>query len=226
MQPRYRSSGSWFRAGPRVAVLLVIASAACEPGPPAPGALPDPDSALDTELRDELIRLGMADQTARLGFDVETASDSGRLRIVLGIDSSLTNRLRRIVAERGWPGRSLVGREAADAAFLIVQHSPSDAFQREMLPLLQTAADSGEAGTADVALLTDRVRTHEGKPQVYGTQFRIVDGGLEPFPIEDPAGLDARRQRAGLLPMAEYVKMLRSTWGGPVRMPRSDSLLR
>jgi len=225
MQPRYRSSGSWFRAGPRVVVLLAIATAACEPGPPAPGALSDPDSVLDTELRDELVRLGMADQTVRLGFDVETASDTARLRVVLGIDSSLTNRLRRIIAERGWPGRSLVGRDAADAAFLIVQHSPSDAFQREMLPLLQAAADSGEAGAADVALLTDRVRTHDGKPQLYGTQFRIVDGGLEPFPIEDPAGLDARRQRVGLLPMAEYVAMLRNTYGGPVRMPRSDSLL-
>jgi hypothetical protein len=107
-----------------------------------------------------------------------------------------------------------------------VQHSPSDAFQRDMLPLLVAAADSGEAAAADVALLTDRVRTHEGKPQMYGTQFRIVDGGLEPFPIEDPAGLDARRRRVGLLPMADYVRILRDTYGGPVRMPQSDTTIR
>jgi hypothetical protein len=206
--------------------VLLLTAAACEPGGAARDPLPDADSVIDTELRDELIRLGMADQTARLGFDVETAADTARLRVVLGIDSSLTNRLRRIVAERGWPGRSIVGRDAADAAFLIVQHSPSNAFQRAMLPLLEAAADSGDAAAADVAMLTDRVRTHDGRPQLYGTQFRIVDGGLEPFPIEDAAGLDARRQRVGLLPMAEYVEILRSTYGGPVRMPRTDTLIR
>ena len=155
----------------------------------------------------------MADRTARLGLNVETATDTARMRVVLAIDSSLTSRLGRIVAERGWPGRSLVGDEAATAAFLIVQHSPSDAFQREMLPLLEAAAAAGEAAPADVAMLTDRVRTHEGIPQLYGTQFRIVDGALEPYPIEEPDSLDARRARAGLLPMAEYVKLLARTCG-------------
>jgi len=224
MQPRNRAGGSW-TGRLRLAAVLLLAGAACEPGPAARVPLAEADSALDTELRDELIRLGMADQTARLGFDVGTAADTARLRVVLGIDSSLTNRLRRIVVERGWPGRSLVGHDAADAAFLIVQHSPSNAFQRAMLPLLEAAADAGEAAAADVAMLTDRVRTHDGRPQIYGTQFRIVDGGLEPFPIEDPAGLDARRERVGLLPMAEYVEILRSTYGGPVRMPPSDTLI-
>jgi len=223
MQPRKRASGSW--TGRRLATALLLA-AACEAGAPTTDSPPAADSAIDTELRDELIRLGMADQAARLGFNVETATDTARLRVVLGIDSSLTNRLRRIVAERGWPGRSLVGQDAADAAFLIVQHSPSDPFQRDMLPVLTAAADSGEAAAADVAMLTDRVLTHEGRPQLYGTQFRIVDGGLEPFAIEDPAHLDARRQRAGLLPMAEYVEILRRTYSGPVRMPRTDTAAR
>jgi hypothetical protein len=222
MQPRYRAGGSR-RGGRWWVVVTLILAAACEPGPASNRPLPAADSALDTELRDELIRLGMADQTVRLGFSAGTATDTARIRIMLGIDSSLTNRLRRIVAERGWPGRSLVGRDAASAAFLIVQHSPSDAFQREILPLLEAAADSGEAAAADVAMLTDRVRTREGKPQVYGTQFRVVDGHLEPFPIEDPAGLDARRRRVGLLPMADYVRMLQQTYGGPVRPPQPDT---
>ena len=223
MQPRNRASGS--RAGNvrGIAALIALAAAACEPGPRTRDPLPAADSAIDIELRDELVRLGMADRMARLGFDTETAADTARLRVVVGIDSSLTNRLRRIVAERGWPGRSLVGEDAAGAAFLIVQHSPSDAFQRDMLPLLETAAAAGEASAADVAMLTDHVRTHEGRPQRYGTQFRIVDGGLEPFAIEDPAHLDERRQRVGLLPMAEYVKILRSTFNGQVRMPPADT---
>lgn len=213
MQHRNTDTGSWRRLA---ALALSAVLIACEPGPAPPGRSPA-DSAIDTELRDELIRLGMADQTARLGFDV--AADSGRLRLMLAVDSSLTARLRRIVEERGWPGRSLVGEDAASAAFLIVQHSTSHAFQREMLVLLEEAAAAGEADASDVALLTDGVRTHEGRPQLYGTQFRIVNGALEPYPIEDPDNLDRRRQQAGLLPMAEYVKILESTYDGTVRMP-------
>ena len=208
----------------RALAALGLAIAACGTGEPARVPRAGADSAIDTALRDELIRLGMADQTARLGFDVDAAADTGRLRMMLGIDSSLTSRLRRIVAERGWPARTRVGTEAATAALLIVQHSPSDAFQREMLPLLETAAAAGEASAADVAMLTDRVRTHEGRSQLYGTQFRIVDGALEPYPIEDADSLDTRRARVGLMPMAEYVKLLESTYGGPVRAPRPDTV--
>jgi hypothetical protein len=203
--------------------VLAAAFAACDPGATHRRARAAPDSAIDTELRDELIRLGMADQTVRLGFDAETGADTARLRIMLSVDSSLTARLRRIVAERGWPGISLVGKDAAKAAFLIVQHSPSDGFQRDMLPPLEAAAAAGEAAAADVAMLTDRVRTHEGRPQLYGTQFRIVEGALEAYPIEDPDSLDARRARVGLLPMAEYIRLLASTYGGEIRLSRPDS---
>ena len=225
MQPPNAGAGSRAVSPACLALAaLGLAIAACGTGEAARDTHANADSAIDTELRDELIRLGMADQTARLGFDVDAATDTGRLRMMLGIDSSLTSRLRRIVAERGWPARTRVGAEAANAAFLIVQHSPSDAFQREMLPLLETAAAAGEASAADVAMLTDRVRTHEGRSQLYGTQFRIVDGALEPYPIEDADSLDVRRARVGLMPMAEYVKLLENMYGGPVRAPRPDTV--
>jgi Family of unknown function (DUF6624) len=170
-------------------------------------------------LRDKLLRMGLLDQTVRVGFTAVSALDTGFVRTSMGIDSMLTQELRTIVDSAGWPTRSMVGSQAADAAFLILQHSPSDAFQRAALPLLQKAAVSGQAETGSVALLTDRILTHDGKAQLYGTQFRIVDGELLPYPIENLDMLDQRRDAAGLMPMIEYVKLLQETYEGPVRWP-------
>jgi hypothetical protein len=163
--------------------------------------------------------MGMLDQTVRLGLTVGSMADVRYVQTSVVVDSILTRQLRRIVDQNGWPRRSAVGRDAAQAAFLVLQHSPSDAFQRRMLPLLEAAAREDEASPSDVAMLTDRLRTHDGLPQIYGTQFRIVDGALAPFPIQQIDSLEARRARAGLMPMADYVKLLQETYQGPVRWP-------
>jgi hypothetical protein len=198
---------------------VLVASCRADPGARARDTVDGPTNA---DLQRELVRLGLLDQTARLGFTAQTATDTALMRSILGIDSILTSRLRAVVREHGWPTRSMVGEDGARAAFLIVQHSPSVAFQREALPLLLAAASAGEAARSDAAMLEDRVRTEEGKPQRYGTQFRIVGRELVPYPIEDAANLDRRRADVGLMPMAAYIELLEQTYGGPVRYPASS----
>ncbi len=183
----------------------------------SPGTRPDTnDAPTNPALRAELIEMGRRDQQVREGLKVRSVSDTVLLRQMLQMDSALTNRLREIVRVNGWPGKSAVGHDASQAAFLIVQHSPSLDFMKQMLPLLREAARRGEAEMSDVALLSDRILTNENKPQVYGTQFQIKDGRLVPYPIDDPAHLDERRASVGLPPMTEYVAKLRETYGGPV----------
>jgi hypothetical protein len=186
-------------------------------------AAPVDPGPLHPALQRDLVRLGMLDQTARVAFTAESVSDTALMRTLLSLDSLLTSRLRAIVREQGWPTRTMVGASGARAAFLILQHSPSNAFQREMLPLLSAAAENEEASPGDAAMLEDRVLTDEGKPQRYGTQFRIVAGELIPYPIEEPETLDERRARVGLMPMAEYVKLLEETYEGPVRYPADSA---
>ena len=164
-----------------------------------------------------------ADQQLRARMSVDALADTALLRRMLQLDSLHTERLRGIVEAHGWPGKSTYGVDAAQAAFLIVQHSPSHAFQKEMLALLRAAVAAGEAKSSDAAMLTDRVRSHEGRPQLYGTQFSIREGRLVPHPIEDPARLDERRARVGLAPMAEYVAQLRETYRGPVEFDTASA---
>lgn len=43
----------------------------------------------------------------------------------------------------------------------------------------------------------------------------MKDGRLVLYPVEDSAGLDARRAAVGLMPMAQYVEMLRAMYKAP-----------
>jgi hypothetical protein len=62
-----------------------------------------------------------------------------------------------------------------------------------------------------MAMMLDRIRTYEGRPQVYGTQFDWDDEGrLSPRLIEDREGVDKRRQEVGLEPLEAATERLRS----------------
>lgn len=121
-------------------------------------------------------------------------------------------KLEEIVSEYGWPGRTLVGEDGAAAAWLIVQHAiglPS--FQRRCLDLLQRSADDNEVPSWQPAYLLDRIRVFEGRPQVYGTQFDLDERGeMSPSPVEDEAGLNARRAAVGLDSIEDRTQMMRA----------------
>ena len=121
-----------------------------------------------------------------------------------------TEWLGGIIQEWGWPGRSLVGDDGADVAWLLAQHSDHDpTLQRRCLDLLAVAADCGDASPSNLAYLTDRVLLKERGTQVYGTQFTSGASGPEPRPIEDPEGVDERRAAIGLRPLTEYAELFR-----------------
>jgi hypothetical protein len=119
---------------------------------------------------------------------------------VRAVDASASRRLAEIVELRGWPGRSLVGEDGAHAAWLIAQHSLDRAFQERCLGLLQAAVEAGEAAAADLAHLVDRVRMHQQRPQLFGTQFVLRNGELVAWPVEEAERLAERRSWAGLPP--------------------------
>lgn len=111
-----------------------------------------------------------------------------------------TARLSSIIEQYGWPRMSLVGEEGTHAAWLIVQHSIGNPpFMRHCLSLLKKAAIENEAPPWQAAMLEDRICMFEGRPQVYGSQFRSdKNGELNPFPIENPEFVNRRRLEVGL----------------------------
>ena len=158
-------------------------------------------------LRRELLALRDEDQAMRFAYEPGDAAGAERMR---AIDAKTTARMKEVIAKHGWPGKSLVGEDAAHAAWLLVQHADADrAFQKQCLALLDQAVKAGEASAIDYAYLYDRVAVGEDRLQRYGTQFKYD----QPHPIEDEANVDARRQAIGLNTMAEYRKDMERMYG-------------
>ncbi|HEY7611897.1 MAG TPA: DUF6624 domain-containing protein [Gemmatimonadales bacterium] len=167
------------------------------------------------------------------------ASEDLRLRAELASDGSLfgdyhprmqavhdanADRLSVILAERGWPGEPQVGEAGAKAAWLIVQHAIAQpAFQRRALEALRAAEQRGEVPPVQSAMLEDRIRTFEGKPQRYGTQFDWDERGeLSPLPVDDPDGVDERRRSVGLPSLAQTAREHRAAAEAGGERPPAD----
>src|SRR5882672_10080394 len=85
-------------------------------------------------------------------------------------------RLKSVIEEYGWPGKSLVGEDGARAAWLILQHAIGNPnLLRKCLPILQEAVRQGEIEPVDAAYLEDRICFFERRPQRYGTQLKKAD---------------------------------------------------
>ncbi|MFL5507672.1 MAG: DUF6624 domain-containing protein [Gemmatimonadales bacterium] len=171
----------------------------------------------DPSLRAELLERRRHDQAIRDSFAAELRATGGISpttgQRMLATDSANTGWLKGIVSAGGWPTRAAVGDDGLEAAFLLVQHADHDpAFQARMLPLLDRAHAVGEVDGGPVALLTDRVAKAQGRPQRYGSQATIRDGRVFIDPIEDSAHVDERRARMGLMPLADYVRILDSVY--------------
>lgn len=169
------------------------------------------------ELRRELREMKQRDQQARQAL-IEKQKSGAQLTLqdvaaLKSVDTVNTRRMKSIVEEHGWPSEQLVGKDGADAAFLLVQHADHDpAFQKASLELLREAYEKGEATGRQVALLTDRVLVAEGKPQLYGTQAQIQNGEAVFRPIRDSVHVDQRRAEIGMVPIEEYKQKLREVY--------------
>ncbi len=126
-------------------------------------------------------------------------------------DTERVRRLKQIVTQHGWPTFDLVGRRAAQAAWLIAQHADGDlAFQQRVLRLLRRAVADGQASPGNLAYLEDRVAVAEGRPQTYGTQIRCAADG-QPVPstqIRARGRVEERREAAGLPPLSRYLAQM------------------
>jgi hypothetical protein len=174
---------------------------------------PPPPEGADLELRQELLRRRDADQAPRREMRPGSPIDRNLLEQMEATQRDNVEWLKKVIAQNGWPGRSLVGIDGADAAWLIAQHADHDPdFQSECLGHIEKAAAAGQVTPSNVAYLTDRVMLKEKGYQRYGTQFQHGVTGPEPRPLEDPDRVDELRASAGLIRLADYRKGFAATF--------------
>ncbi|MBF9142541.1 DUF6624 domain-containing protein [Hymenobacter properus] len=120
-------------------------------------------------------------------------------------DSANRVRVKQLIKQYGYPGKSLVGEPTNEAAWYVIQHSDDI---KQYLPLIKKAANKGELPFYLYAQMLDRQLMRQGKEQLYGTQamgYNVTNPatgrreGQRPFvwPIRDAADVNARRRKAG-----------------------------
>jgi hypothetical protein len=165
---------------------------------------PDFDENTRRQITSKLKCLADVDQALR-SVSPSVWMKLSKAGVVHDIDEGHRFDLKQILAGEdvrkagGWVTISEFGREAAEHAWLIVQHADQDPeFQQEILAKLEEHYPKGDADPMHYALLCDRVLLKTSGKQRYGTQYSIADNGeTSPLPIEDPENLGSRQSAIG-----------------------------
>ena len=79
--------------------------------------------------------------------------------------------------------------------------------------LFRDAVAKGYIQMNDLVTMEDRMLMNDGKPQKYGTQaYSLVEDSktvIYIWPVEDPDKLDALRKSVGLMPIGEYLEIVK-----------------
>lgn len=125
-------------------------------------------------------------------------------------DSSNIQRIKAIINQYGYPGKSLVDSPTNKVTFYILQrylNQHPNEFP-EFIPLLKASAETNEIPFSLYAIILDRSLLEQGKEQIYGTQTKAVDyplgnSGIRGikwivWPIKDAATVNERRKTIGI----------------------------
>lgn len=164
----------------------------------------------DLELRDKLVSGGQLGE----GYNEEMENLHNQNAAVLN----------QIMDRIGFPTVGKVGKEAAFAAWMIIQHAIGKPdFMRKCALLLEKAVKDNKADPRNLAYLTDRIATFENKPQRYGTQFDWDDSGnLSPNHFDDIDQVNQRRKSIGLNTLEDQIEIIRLQAQNEKHQPPKD----
>jgi hypothetical protein len=181
---------------------------------------------MNEDLRSELLATVAEDEAvpAKLASD-GSLFDGDHPTMQAAHDKNVA-RLTEIVDQHGWPGRSLVGEDGSRG----VARPPT----RDRPPgppaagsLAVAGRARGAASAVEIAMLEDRIRFSEGRPQEYGTPYDgNEDGELSPPSIEDEDRVDERRREVGLPHLTENRAHIREGTARDGEKPPSDWMQR
>lgn len=152
------------------------------------------DSEITPEKREQLL--------TTLNIDKEEFKKKG-WQMVAEHDSLNVQKIENIIAQYGYPGKTLVGEPTNQAAWYVIQHSTKIG---KYLPLIKKAGKQKEIPFTWVAMMEDRYLMQEDKEQIYGTQGKGEmtkdKNGKQVFvnfvwPVRDLKNVNKRRKEAG-----------------------------
>ncbi len=180
---------------------VIGATALCQRPPPITHA----------DLRRSLDERYARDQKLREVWDqAGTGANSVEAKAADADDAKNAVFVTQVLKEHGFPDAQMVGRKGVMEFFILVQHSHSLELIRDALAKARPLMLRGEMVRHDYALMIDRLRMYQGKDQIYGSQFSEDGGKVEPYPIQDKASLDQRREVMEMEPFDSYMRSMQS----------------
>jgi hypothetical protein len=145
-------------------------------------------------------------ETIQQNFGAHSRQMDSLNKVIARKDAINQVKVKNILDQVGWLGVDEIGEKANLTIFLVIQHADS-LTQVTYLPVMRQAVKDKKARAADLALLEDRVLCRQGKPQLYGSQVRVLKTGKYAFfPIQDEPNVNRRRAEMGLEPLENYAR--------------------
>lgn len=119
--------------------------------------------------------------------------------------------LSKVFEKYGYPGYDMVGKQASNHFWLMVQHCDKQPkFQQKVLKAMKKEVDRGNAHPQNFAYLTDRVRLNFSQKQVYGTQITYNTDSCQAIPraLVDSLTVNQRRKQVSLPPIEVYLNQM------------------
>lgn len=183
----------------------------------------------NSDLAKELLAMKKEEQKMRVQYGkmirankTETKKYKSLVDELVETDRSNTARMKEIVQQYGWPTYDLVGKNASNAAWILVQHADRDPlFQSKCLPMLKDAVDNEQASKYCYAYLYDRVQVAFGRKQLYATQSSSNNGLTEGefYPLEDESNVQKRREE---MEISEHVSETAKSYGFSYSVPSEE----
>ena len=164
----------------------------------------------DLKLRNELIKK----EELSNGYNEEMEA----------LHNANAKELSLIIDEIEYPTIDKVGKEASEAAWLIIQHSIAQPeFMKKSAEMLKKAVQENKADPISLAYLTDRIAVFEDKPQLYGTQFDWdINGEMNPNQVDDMEKVNQRRKNLGFNSIKEQIEIMQERVRKENQIPPED----
>jgi hypothetical protein len=161
-------------------------------------------------LIDEIIKVSQDDQKFRSTIQqaIRTHGQSSKEVIELWryqheLDYVNQKKIRAIINEYGYPGKTLVGEKYKNVAFLVIQHADLE-MQEEFFPLLFEEAKKDELDRLPILMLVDRIHLKKYGKQIHRSQSILNQqtGKYEPAPIDNTINPNEIRVALGFKPLS------------------------
>ena len=132
---------------------------------------------------------------------------------ILKKDSINLVKVSKILDERGWPDKSIIGKRGTSTLFLVIQHADHET-KEKYLPMIEAAVKNDNLPKRKYAMFYDRLVLNRGERQLYGTQLANNNETKDPYvlPLSDPKNVDKRRTEMGLNSMQENMNRWNLIW--------------